>query len=134
MKKQRNLYFIFIGIIAFVMFALPGISHAVAKCPDHTIPKAGICVPKSDDTRFHLSDADVSDTIYNVAEALLGFLAALAVLIIVIAGVMYITSAGDQDRIDNAKKWLLYAIIGLVVALLAYLIVYSVGQMLGVTS
>ncbi len=122
------------SIITFVMFTLPGMSNAAVTCPDHTVPKAGICVPKSDDTRFHLSDADVSNTIYNVAETLLAFLAALSVLVIAIAGIMYITSTGDETRIDNAKKWLLYAIIGLVIALVSYLIVYAVGQMLGVTS
>ncbi len=50
---------------------------------------------------------------------------------IVISGIIYITSGGDDGRVETAKKMLTYAIIGLVVALLGYVIVYAVGNALG---
>ena len=69
--------------------------------------------------------------IMNIAEFLLSFLAILAVLMIIVSGVMYITSAGDKNQVDKAKSILLYAIIGLIIALFGYAIVYVIGRGLG---
>jgi hypothetical protein len=44
---------------------------------------------------------------------------------------MYITAAGDSGRVDAAKGYLTYAVTGLVVALLAYVIVTAIGTALG---
>ena len=44
---------------------------------------------------------------------------------------MYITAAGDEGRVDKAKSYLVYAIVGLVVALLGYAIVVTIGNQLG---
>lgn len=131
MKKQVT-HFVFVSVITLFAFIVPQITFAVATCPTNTKPVAGTCVPTSD--HIKLTDQGVSEILFTVAEAFLAFLAALSILVITIAGIMYITSAGDESRIDNAKRWLLYAIIGLVIALLSYVIVYAVGQMLGVTS
>lgn len=77
------------------------------------------------------TDTDFGDVFLRITNYALGFLAALAILVIVISGILYITSSGDQDRVDAAKKWLLYAIIGLVIALLGYVIVRVVSAMVG---
>lgn len=47
----------------------------------------------------------------------------LAVIVIIIAGIMYINSTGDSKRIQQAKDTLFYAISGLIVVLVARLIV-----------
>ncbi len=59
-------------------------------------------------------------------------LAVLAILVIIIAGIIYITSGGDEGRIATAKSWITYAIVGLVIALLAWVIVNAVSAGLGV--
>jgi len=56
----------------------------------------------------------------QVAFALMG---AIAVLIITIAALQYVISGGDPGKTAKAKDTILYAVIGLVVALSAYLIV-----------
>ena len=74
----------------------------------------------------------LADLIVEVTQFLAGLLAVLAVLVIVIAGILYITSGGDEGRIASAKTWLTYAIIGLIVALLAFVIVSTVaGALVG---
>jgi multisubunit Na+/H+ antiporter MnhB subunit len=50
----------------------------------------------------------------------LGF---VAVVVIILGGVQYTTSSGDPAKVKKAKDTILYGIIGLVVALLAYAIV-----------
>lgn len=59
-------------------------------------------------------------TIINI---LLYILGAIAVVMIVIGGIRYTTSGGDSSGIKSAKDTILYAVIGLVIAIMAYSIV-----------
>lgn len=61
--------------------------------------------------------------IKDVINTLLFILGAIAVIMIVIGGIRYTLSNGDASSIKSAKDTILYAVIGLVVALLAYAIV-----------
>ncbi len=73
-------------------------------------------------------DTDANNIIETVLKWVLTFLGTLSILMIVIAGIMYITSGGDEARVDKAKAWLTYAVIGLIVALLGYAIVAAISQ------
>ena len=55
----------------------------------------------------------------NIAYFLAGI---IAVIVIIVAGIMYATSSGDQARITKAKNLILYSIAGLVVILSAFVI------------
>jgi hypothetical protein len=66
---------------------------------------------------------DVKTVIKNIINTLLYVLGAVAVIVIVIAGILYVISGGETANVTKAKNMLLYAIIGLVVAILAYAIV-----------
>ncbi|MGO3702332.1 MAG: Mbov_0395 family pilin-like conjugal transfer protein [Candidatus Saccharimonadales bacterium] len=74
---------------------------------------------------------DVNSMIENVTNALLFFLGAVAVIVIITGGLMYITAAGDAGKVKNAKNTILYAVVGLVVALLAWGIVSFVVNAVG---
>jgi hypothetical protein len=52
----------------------------------------------------------------------------LAVIVIIVAGIMYIQSTGDSKRIEQAKNTLFYAVAGLIVVILARL---AVGFIIG---
>ncbi len=47
----------------------------------------------------------------------------VAVIMIIIGGFQYITSAGDSNKVSTAKNTILYAIIGLIIVALAQVIV-----------
>ncbi len=72
-----------------------------------------------------------SKLILQVASWLLGFVAALTVLVIIVSGILYITSGGDSSRAEKAKGWLINAVIGLIVVLISYVIVAAISQTLG---
>lgn len=55
---------------------------------------------------------------------------ALAVLFIIIGGIRYILSNGDQSQIAQAKNTVLYAVVGLIVSLAATAIISFVGTTL----
>ncbi|KKS83051.1 MAG: seg [Candidatus Wolfebacteria bacterium GW2011_GWC1_43_10] len=54
----------------------------------------------------------------------------VAVLFILISAYYFITSKGDTEKTGKAKQMLIYAVIGIVVALLSYTIVYFVQRSL----
>ena len=59
----------------------------------------------------------------RIVTGLMGVVGVIAVLMIIYGGIMYMTSAGNDEKIGSAKKIITGAIIGLVVSILAYVIV-----------
>jgi hypothetical protein len=58
----------------------------------------------------------------NVVGALMIFSGVAAVIFIVFAGIKFITSGGDPIKVEGAKKTMTFAIIGLVIVLLSFVI------------
>ena len=67
----------------------------------------------------------------QIVNILLFITGAIAVIVIVIGGIKYVLSSGDSNQITSAKNTILYAVIGLVVAILAYAIVNFVIDKIG---
>lgn len=65
----------------------------------------------------------VPDTIQDIINILLYVIGAAAVLMIVIGGFRYVTSNGEPAAASKAKTTIIYALIGVVVAVMAYGIV-----------
>lgn len=72
----------------------------------------------------------LSQILLSTLQVLLGIIGTLSVLMLVIGGILYITSAGDPGRVEAARKTIQYAIIGLVVAILSLVIVSTVASVL----
>jgi hypothetical protein len=62
----------------------------------------------------------IFSTITNV---LLFVIGAISVIMIIIGGLRYVISGGDSSNVTAAKNTILYAVVGLVVALFAYAII-----------
>ena len=65
----------------------------------------------------------IQPVIKTVVNTLLFVIGALSVVMIIVGGILYTTSSGDTGKVTKAKNTLTYAIVGLVVAFLAYAIV-----------
>ncbi len=74
----------------------------------------------SDQTADLFGDAGIFSTITNV---LLYILGAISVIMIIIGGLRYVVSGGNSTNVTAAKNTILYAIVGIVVALLSYAII-----------
>ena len=59
----------------------------------------------------------------TITNVLLFIIGAISVIMLIIGGIRYTTSNGDSGAITTAKNTILYAVIGIVVALLAYALV-----------
>jgi hypothetical protein len=94
-------------------------------------PKTAICdgVSGAGSPQTCGSTGTLNTLIRNVINILLFVVGVISVIMIIIGGIRYITSGGDQSAITSAKNTILYSIVGLVVALLAYAIVnFVIGQ------
>ena len=59
----------------------------------------------------------------QVTNVVLYIVGVIAVIMLIIGGIKYVVSGGDAKKVTDAKNTVLYAIIGLVIAFLAFAIV-----------
>lgn len=78
-----------------------------------------------------LTTKPLATIINDITIWLLSIVALIAVLFIMIGGVYYMTSGGDERRIETAKSIITYAILGLFVAAIAYAAVLLVNKLVG---
>lgn len=69
------------------------------------------------------NEQDIRQIIVNILASVLNFLALIAVVVVVIAGIRLIVSQGEDDAKDKAKKTIFYALAGLAIVLFARVIV-----------
>lgn len=77
-------------------------------------------------------------TIYQIIATTLSWLLAIlgfiAVIGFVISGILYLTAAGNETQIEKAKSAMTYSIIGVIVALMGYVIIQAVDSWLRTTA
>jgi hypothetical protein len=66
---------------------------------------------------------NIGDTLTSVIQLFTIVVGAVAVVMLVIGGFRYVSSAGSQEGVASAKKTITYALIGIVIAALSQLIV-----------
>ncbi len=71
-------------------------------------------------------NSNITGVMERIIKFILGFVGALSVLVIIIGGIFYIISGGESGKTEAAKGWILYAVVGLIVALLGWVIVNTV--------
>lgn len=75
---------------------------------------------------------DLTKSITGIINGVIAALGIVAVIIIIIGGVNYMTSSGDASKVKKAKDTILYGVIGLVICVLAFAIVnFVIGNILG---
>ena len=62
-------------------------------------------------------------SITGIINAIIAALGIVAVIIIIVGGIGYMTSSGDAGKVKKAKDTILYGVIGLVIVVLAFAIV-----------
>ncbi len=117
------------GIVAAFVFALVAVFTPVtsANAADCGSASGGInagvnCANPGDSVPQNLFNGpnSVFTTIVNV---LLFIIGAISVIMLIYGGIRYTTSGGNSANVTAAKNTIMYAIIGLVVAFLAFAIV-----------
>ena len=78
-----------------------------------------------------LGGIGVCGLLTKIITGVAGLVGAISVIMITVAGIMYLLSAGSPEKMGTAKKALFYAIIGLAIAISASAIVAVIKEIIG---
>lgn len=81
-----------------------------------------------------LPSGSVTSIIQNIMFWLLMMVGIIGVIGFVIAGILYLTAAGDEGQIERAKKAMIYSIVGVLVALIGLVVIGAVRNLLSGSS
>ena len=70
----------------------------------------------------------INNFVKNIVQILTGIASLIAVAFIVVGGLHYITSSGNPEHLDRAKRTIMYASLGLVITIAAFAITNTVGD------
>lgn len=108
-----------LAVLAFAM--LIGVA---AMTPAHDVSAdAKTEILKGADKTGLQSGPTLETRISTITSVMLFIIGAIAVIMIIVGGIKYTTSNGDASKVTSAKNTIMYSVVGLVVALLAYAIV-----------
>lgn len=80
-------------------------------------------------TSSEISEAvSLTQILLNILNFLLSVAGVIALIMLVVGGVTYVTSAGEEERIKTAKKIFLYSIVGIALTLAAMVIVRQIAK------
>lgn len=108
-----------------LLFAFVAVPATVSA--DHT-SQHSVCQGVQTATGENCDDPTAAEGVVNrtvrlIVNTLSLIVGIVAVIMIIIGGLKYITSSGDSNNVSSAKNTILYAIIGLVIVVLAQVIV-----------
>ncbi len=96
-------------------------ANAAPNCTNQVSLSNGANCAQGDDQQSDLFGSNgIFKTITNV---LLFIIGAISVIMLIIGGIRYTVSGGDATAVTSAKNTILYAIVGIVVAILAFAVV-----------
>ena len=120
--KQILSSLLIIPIMALGVSAALQINNVnVVRATDMTL-SSGVSSSQGDDVPQDLA----GDVFKNVVNILLFIIGAVSVIMLIYGGIRYTTSGGNANSVTAAKNTIMYSIIGLVVAILAFAVVQFV--------
>ena len=118
-KETKNMRRILKNIICGLALSTVLVAAPVAVESASAQVQDGLNMTKTADTQ----NTSVDTLIRNVINILLWAIGIVSVIMIIIGGIRYATSNGDSNQVTAAKNTIMYAVIGLVIAIFAYAIV-----------
>lgn len=85
-------------------------------------------------TETGMGDTELVPMIGGIINVIMGLLGVVAVLVILYGGFMWMTAAGNEEKVGKAKKLIIAGIIGLVVIFAAFAIASFVISSLATTA
>ena len=108
---------IFMGNLALFSASTTAVSCPIGSARSSADTLAECNIEKPD------SNSDVMSVVKAGINVVIGLIAVISVIMIIVGGIQYTTSRGDAAKIKKARDTIIYSVIGLVIALLAFAIV-----------
>lgn len=119
MKKTFIIAFSALALVFAVSTAVPHSAHAAVDVFQNCSANGGSAVCKATSDKL-FGPNSIWTKIINTLIFVTG---SVSVLMIVVGGLRYAISGGDQGAINSAKNTILYAVVGLILSLMGYAIV-----------
>lgn len=88
--------------------------------------QADLINPGTDRPRDVPAQTNFRTTVINIINYVLTFVGIIAVVILIYAGFLYLTAAGDEGATKKAKSMIFTSLIGIIIILLSFVIVNTV--------
>ena len=105
-----------IGLATAGLLMLPLVGFAFE--PD---PSTG-GLDKIEGANSGLAEGDLPTFLSGIISWVLGIIGVILVGLFVYGGVLYATSAGNEDRVETGKRVMIYAVIGTVIVFAAFIV------------
>jgi len=129
-QKLKNLLIIATGVtLISAPILVPGMASAATPLQDQLCSGTNLDLSGKTTTGCDSSAASTSTLqgiltfAVNIFSVIVGV---IAVIMLIVGGLKYITSGGDTNNVSGAKNTIVYALIGLVIVALAQFIVHFV--------
>ena len=122
MKKMKVL------LAGLLMVPVVALAVAPAANADYSL-QGGVDDAKGTGMKDKVGDG--GSLVKDAVNVILWIVGILSVIMLVWGGIKYTTSAGDSNKVTSAKNTIIYAVIGLIIAILAYAIVNFVIEKIG---
>jgi len=66
-----------------------------------------------------IPDVELDEALVNITNFMFWVLMAVAVIFLIAAGISFVTAQGDPEKVKKARDYVLYALIGVVVGVMA---------------
>ncbi|MGK2896331.1 MAG: hypothetical protein ACSLEY_01910 [Candidatus Saccharimonadales bacterium] len=116
----KNVFKTIIPAVLSLAMAVTIVIAPAVSAFDATVQDGANAARGTDQTSDLFGDGGIFRTITNV---LLYVLGAISVIMIIIGGLRYVISGGNSANVTAAKNTILYAIVGIIIALLSYAII-----------
>jgi uncharacterized membrane protein len=125
MNKIKTLAVLLVSALVLFLFLAP--TSVLAANPAASAIEQGACdAAGQTNCTDKQSAGSVNSTVADIINILSVAVGIIAVIMIIIGGLRYITSGGASEKVQGAKNTILYALIGLIIVALAQVIVHFV--------
>lgn len=122
--KKMSMGLLIVPALAFgLSFVVPSAVHAACDPNQLSLSGGANCAQGTDQPSSLFGDGSDQGIFKTIVNILLFLVGAVAVIMLIFGGIRYVTSGGKQEDVTAAKNTIMYAIIGIVVAILAFAVV-----------
>lgn len=98
-------------------------AYASVICTDGTTASTLADCKEWSGNNSNLNQNDLMGTLQVIINVVVGVIGFVAVVMIIMGGISFAISQGDSSKVTKARNTILYGVVGLVIALLAFAIV-----------
>jgi len=131
MFKKNILIAAFLGLFLCHVSLAYGQETGLVPGTDRTCEVNGVVYDAAYCGNYEINDFVV--LAINISKWILGMVGSLALIMFVYGGILFLISSGGSEKISQAKKIILAAVIGLIIVFTSYLIIKFVMGTMGLT-